>query len=98
MQTHAGKFSKRFGAAALSVAALIAAGAAHADPGKDLNAAPPAALREPPRQCVDVDAILAKLRFPAGTTFLLTDAGLVVLNQPKTLQYPEPEPWPNSGG
>ena len=102
MQTHGLKFSQRFGAAALALAGLIAAASAHADPSKDLSAAPAATLRDPPRQCTDVDAILAKLRFPTGTTFLLTDAGLVVLKQPKAVrvQEPESEPWPlpNSGG
>jgi hypothetical protein len=102
MQIPVSKFSQRFGAAALAVAGLIAAAAAHADPGKDSSAAPPLALSEPPRQCSDVDAILAKLRFPAGTTFLLTDAGLVVLKQPKAVRSrepaPEPEAWGNSGG
>jgi hypothetical protein len=98
MQTHVLTFSKRFAVAALAVAGLIAAATAHAAPGKDFNATAPAASREPPRQCSDVDAILAKLKFPTGTTFLLTDAGLVALNQPsKAVKYPEPEPWPNSG-
>ena len=97
MQTHVLQFKKRCGAAALTVAALIAAATAHADP-KDLNAASSSASRQPPRQCSDVDAILAKLRFPTGTTFLLTDAGLIVLNQAsKAVTYPEPEPLPNSG-
>jgi hypothetical protein len=102
MQTQVSKSSQRFAAAALAVAGLIAAATAHADPGRDLSAAPPLALREPPRQCTDVDAILAKLRFPTGTTFLLTDAGLVVLKQPKAVRVrepdSEPEPWGNSGG
>jgi hypothetical protein len=95
------KFSQRFGAAALAFAGLTAAAAAHANPSQDSSAAPPPAL-EPPRQCTDTDAIQAKLRFPVGTTFKLTDAGLVVLKQPKAvtkgITYPEPEPWPNSGG
>jgi hypothetical protein len=99
MPTHVLKFSPRLGAAALAVAGLIAAATAHADPGKDLSAAPPLAL-EPPRQCTAVDAIMARLKFPTGTTFLLTDAGLVVLKQPKAVRAPERElePWGNSGG
>jgi hypothetical protein len=97
MQSAIFTFSKRLGAAALTLAGLIAAATAHADSSKDLVAAT-AALRVSPRQCTDVDAILAKLRFPTGTTFLLTDAGLIVINQPKAAKYPEPEPWPNSGG
>jgi hypothetical protein len=101
MQTRVSKFSQRFGAAALAAAGLIAAATAHADPSNDLSAALPA-LRDPPRQCTDVDAILAKLQYPKGTTFLLTDAGLVVLKQPKAVRTrevaPEPEAWANSGG
>ena len=102
MQTRVSKFSQRFGAGALAVAGLIAAATAHADPSKDLNAATPVAKLEPPRQCSDVDAILARLQYPKGTTFLLTDAGLVVLKQPKAVRNrepaPEPEAWGNSGG
>jgi hypothetical protein len=102
MQTQVSKFSRRVGAAALALAGLIAAASAHADPSKDLSAAPPATLRDSARQCTDVDAMLAKLRFPTGTTFLLTDAGLVVLKQPKAVRVrereSEPEPWGNSGG
>ncbi len=101
MQTPVSKFSQRFGAAAVAVAGLIAAATAHADPGKDLSAAPPLALQSP-QQCTDVDAMLARLRFPTGTTFRLTDAGLVVLKQPKAVRVREPElepePWANSGG
>ena len=97
MQTQVLKFSRRFGAAPLALAGLIAAATAHAGPGKDSSTAPLPAL-EAPRQCTDVDAILAKLRFPRGTTFLLTDAGLVVLKQPKAVRDPEPEAWGNSGG
>ena len=102
MQTQVSKFSQRFAAAALAVAGLIAAATVHADPSKDLGAAPAAALRDSPRQCTDVDAILAKLRYPTGTTFLLTDAGLVVLKEPKAVRVrepeAEPEAWGNSGG
>ena len=101
MQIQDSKLLQRFGAAALALAGLIAAATAHADPGKDLSAAPPLA-GESPRQCTDVDAMLAKLRFPTGTTFRLTDAGLVVLKQPKAVRVREPElepePWGNSGG
>ena len=102
MQTRISKFSQRFGAGALAVAGLIAAASAHADPGQDVSAAPLLALGEPPRQCSDVDAILAKLQYPKGTTFLLSDAGLVVLKQPKAVKVREPAPeleaWGNSGG
>ncbi len=88
MQTRVVKFSQRVGAAAVAVAGVIAAATAHANPGKDLSAALPAEPRDSLRQCSDVDAILAKLQFPAGTTFLLTDAGLVVLSQPKAASDP----------
>jgi hypothetical protein len=102
MQTRISTFSQRFAAGALAVAGLIAAASAHADPGQDVSAAPLLALREPPRQCSDADATLATLRFPTGTTFKLTDAGLVVLKQPKAVRVrepaPEPEAWGNSGG
>jgi hypothetical protein len=91
--------------AMLAFAGLIAAAAAHADPGKDvagkdLGAASPVAMAAASQQCSDTDAILAKLRFPAGTTFKLTDAGLVVLKQPRaraaTETNWEPE-WLNTG-
>jgi hypothetical protein len=102
MQTQVSKFSQRLGATALTVAGLIAAATAHAEPGKDSSAMTPVAKIESPRQCSDVDAILARLQYPAGTTFLLTDTGLVVLKQPKAARVrdpaPEPEAWANSGG
>ena len=85
---------------ALVAAGLIAAATAHADPSKDLSAATPVAKLDTPRQ--SCDATLAKPQFPTGTTFLLTDAGLVVLKQPKAVRVrepaPEPEAWGNSGG
>jgi hypothetical protein len=102
MQTRVSKFSQRCGAGALAVAGLIATASAYADPGQDVSAAPLLALREPPRQCSDVDAVLARLQYPKGTTFRLTDAGLVVLKQPKAVKdrepAQEPEAWGNSGG
>ena len=101
MQTQISKFSRRLGATALAVAGLIAAATAHADPDKDLSATAPVAKIDSPRPCSDVDAILARIKYPAGTTFLLTDAGLVVLKQPKAVRArepAEPEPWGNSGG
>lgn len=96
MQTRVVKFSKHFGAAAVAFVLLSAAATAHANPGKDLSAPLPAELRDSLRQCSDVDAILAKLQFPAGTTFLLTDAGLVVVSQPKRANDPQAD-WPNTG-
>ena len=102
MQTQDSKFTQRFGAAALAVAGLIAAATAHAEPAQDSSAAPSLDLREAPRQCTSADAFLARLQYPKGTTFLLTDAGLVVLKQPKPARVretsPEPEAWGNSGG
>jgi hypothetical protein len=92
------EFSKRFGAALLAAAGLVAAATAHADPGANSSAASAAALREPPRQCTDIDAVLAKLQFPMGTKFLLTDKGLVVLNHPKPVRQVESDwPPPNTG-
>jgi hypothetical protein len=84
--------------AVLAFAGLVAAAAAHANPGKDLGAATPVAIAAVAQQCSDSDAILARLRFPIGTTFELTDAGLVVMKQPRsrTAAGWEPE-WPNTG-
>jgi hypothetical protein len=36
------------------------------------------------------------LRFPIGTTFVQTDSGLILLNQPAAAKSWEPE-WPNTG-
>ena len=85
-------------AAVLAFAGLVAAAAAHADTGKDLGAATPVAMAATPQQCDDADAILARLRYPTGTTFKLTDAGLVVLKQPRPVNLGNWEPeWPNTG-
>jgi hypothetical protein len=84
--------------AVLAFTGFVAAAAAHADPGKDLGAATPVAMAAAPQQCTDTDAVLAKLRFPMGTTFKLTDAGLVVLKQPHTVTVANWEPEsPNTG-
>ena len=84
-------------AAVLGFAGLVAAAFAHADPGKDLGAATPVAMATP-QQCNDADAILTKLGYPTGTTFKLTDAGLVVLKQPRAVAVGNWEPeWPNTG-
>jgi hypothetical protein len=99
MQIHDVRCSKRIGTAMLGLAAFIAAAAAHADPGKDLGAALTTQLLDSTRQCAAADEVLTKLRFPTGTKFLLTDAGLVALDQPRprpsTTNW-EPE-WPNTG-
>jgi hypothetical protein len=85
-------------AAVLGLAGLVAAAAAHADPGKDLGAASPVAMATAPQQCNDADVALSKLRYPTGTTFKLTDAGLVVLKQPRAVTVGNWEPeWPNTG-
>ena len=95
MKTKA-QFSTRFGGL-LAFAGFLSA-AAHAGPGKDLNAATPVAMAEAPQQCTDAEALSARLKYPTGTTFKLTDAGLVVLKQsrPVTVGNWEPE-WPNTG-
>jgi hypothetical protein len=85
-------------AAFLAFTGLVAAAAAHADPGKDLGAATPVAMATTPQQCNDADAIPTKLGYPTGTTFRLTDAGLVVLKQPRAVTVGNWEPeWPNTG-
>ena len=92
------RFSKHLRASALTLAGLVAAAAAHADPGRDLRDAVTTQLLDSTRQCADMDAILTKLRFPTGTTFMLTDAGLVVVDPPKPRTAAIPEPvWPNTG-
>jgi hypothetical protein len=84
-------------AVVLAFTGLVAA-AAHADPGKDFGTASPVAMSAAPQQCSDTDAILAKLRYPSGTTFKLTDAGLVVLNQARAVTVTDWQPeWPNTG-
>jgi hypothetical protein len=95
----ANRFSKRLRATALTFVGLVAAAAAHADPGTDLRDVVTTQLLDSTRQCADMDAVLTKLRFPTGTKFLLTDAGLVMVDRPHThagAMNWEPE-WPNSG-
>ena len=91
------RFSK-FRSAVLAFTGLVASAAAHAGTGKDLGAATPVATAAEPQQCSATDAILAKLRYPTGTTFKLTKAGLVVLKQPRAVTVANWEPeWPNVG-
>jgi hypothetical protein len=93
------RFSKHLRATALTFIGLVAAAAAHADPGTNLSNAVTTQLLDSTRQCADMDAVLTKLRFPTGTKFLLTDAGLVMVDQPHPRAWAtkwEPE-WPNSG-
>jgi hypothetical protein len=76
-------FSTRLGAALLSVLGAVAAATAHADAAADLAAPPSASLLQTAQQCNDYGkAAQATLRLPTGTTFLLTEAGLIVLTQP----------------
>jgi hypothetical protein len=91
------QISTRFGGM-LAFAGFLSA-AAHADQGKDLNAVTPIAMAAAPAQCAEAEALSVRLKYPAGTTFKLTDAGLVVLKQarPVTVGNWEPE-WPNTGG
>ena len=91
------QFSSRLGAALLSAVGIIAAAAAHADAATDLAAPLKVSLQGSTQQCSD-DATPghAMLRFPIGTTFVQTDSGLVLLNQPATTKSWEPE-WPNTG-
>ena len=85
-------------AVVLGFAGFVAAAAAHADPGKDLGAATPVAMAAAPQQCNGADAVLTKLSYPMGTTFKLTDAGLVVLKKPRPVTVGNWEPeWPNTG-
>ena len=96
MQTHFQLSNLR--AAALAFVGLVAAAAAHAEPGKDLGAATPVAMAAAPQQCGEANAILAKLSYPTGTTFKLTDAGLVVMKLPHAVAVTDWQPeWPNTG-
>jgi len=86
-----------FRSAVLAFTGLVAIAAAHADARKDLGAATPIAISSA-QQCSNTDQILAKLKYPAGTTFKLTDAGLVVLKLPHKVTVANWRPeWPNSG-
>ena len=97
MRVHSLQFSARLGAALLSAVGIIAAAAAHADAATDLAAPITASLLGSTQQCGDDNkAGQTMLRFPIGTTFLQTDAGVIVLNQPFAAKSWEPE-WPNTG-
>jgi uncharacterized protein involved in outer membrane biogenesis len=90
------RFSK-FRSTVLAFTGLVAAAAAHADSRKDLGAATPIAISSA-QECSNTDHILAKFKYPAGTTFKLTDAGLVVLKQPHKVTVANWRPeWPNTG-
>jgi hypothetical protein len=96
MNTKSGFFTRAGGM--LAFAGFLSA-AAHADSGKDLNATTPVAMAAAPQQCTEAEAMSVRLKYPAGTTFKLTDAGLVVVKQPRSVTFTNWEPeWPNSGG
>jgi hypothetical protein len=96
MRVHGFQFSARLGAALLSVAGIGAAAAAHADAATDLAAPIKTSWLGSMQQCSDDKAGQSTLRFPVGTTFVRTDAGLMVVNQPTAAKSWEPE-WPNTG-
>jgi hypothetical protein len=97
MRVHSLQFSTRLGTVLLSAVGIVAAAAAHADAATDLPAPLEVSLLGPTQQCSDdYKAGQAMLRFPVGTTFLQTDGGLMVLNQPASAKSWEPE-WPNTG-
>ena len=93
MRVHSLQFSTRLGTALLSVIGIVAAVAAHADPAAPLKISSLGSTQ----QCSDANkAGQSMLRFPIGTTFVQTDTGLIVLNQPSAAKSWEPE-WPNTG-
>jgi hypothetical protein len=80
-----------------SILGVVAAATAHADSIADLAAPFPASLQQSAQQCNDYGkAAQATLRLPSGTTFLLTEAGLVVLREPAAEKISEAA-WPNTG-
>jgi hypothetical protein len=79
------------------MAGITAAAAAHANAANDLAAPIKTSLLASTQQCSeDNKSAQPMLRFPSGTTFLLTDAGLIVLNQPTAASTAEQD-WPNTG-
>ena len=96
MRVHSLQLSTRVVAALLGAVGVIAAAAAHADAATDLAAPIKFSSLGSTQQCSDENKPgQAMLRFPIGTTFVQTDAGLVVLNQPAT--YTPQADWPNTG-
>jgi len=97
MRVHGLQFSTRLGLALLSVIGIVAAAAAHADAATDLAAPMKISSLGSTRRCSDdYKSGRPMLRFPTGTTFLLTDAGLIVLDQPAAANTSQPD-WPNTG-
>ena len=95
MRVHSLQFC--LGTALLSMIGIVAAAAAHADSATDLAAPLKIASLGSAQQCSDADkAGQSMLRFPIGTTFVQTDSGLILLNQPSAAKSWEPE-WPNTG-
>jgi hypothetical protein len=77
----------------------LAAGVANSDPSTSVAA--PVAQTSPERDCAVPTESSAFARFETGTTFMLTDNGLVVLKQAAKKWYTpaksdEPE-FPNTG-
>ncbi|HEY2779443.1 MAG TPA: hypothetical protein VGI90_01610 [Steroidobacteraceae bacterium] len=90
-------FSTRLGAALLSILGVVVAATAHADAAADFAAPLSASLLQTAQQCNEYGkASPTTLRLPTGTTFLLTEAGLIVLSQPPAQSGPEAA-WPNTG-
>jgi hypothetical protein len=95
MRVHGLQFSTRLGLALLSVIGIAAA--AHADAATDLAAPIKISSVGSTQRCSDdYKSGLPMLRFPTGTTFLMTDAGLIVLDQPAAANTSQPD-WPNTG-
>jgi|SRR5476651_1729561 hypothetical protein len=80
------KFRKRLGASVL-IACGLAATAAHADPSTSTTAASTAVQSESAQQCPASTESSALSRFETGTTFTLTENGLIVLKRPAAKKW-----------
>jgi hypothetical protein len=95
------QFVRRLASTLLAVCGL-AATAAYADPSATVTAAA-GAKSESPQQCTAPTEAAALTKFETGTTFVLTDNGLIVLKRPAPKKWysrdrnVEPE-YLNSGG
>jgi hypothetical protein len=89
-------------ASTLIAAFSLAATAAYADPSTSVSAAP-GVKSESQQQCAAPTEAAALTKFETGTTFVLTDNGLIVLKRPAAKKWysrdrsAEPE-YLNSGG
>jgi hypothetical protein len=102
------KFVKHL-ASTLLAACSLAAAAAYADPSTVTVAAATPAKTESPQQCAAPSGAAAPseaaalTKFETGTTFMLTENGLIVLKRPAAKKWysrdrnPEPE-YLNTGG